>query len=206
MERENHISTKLAIHIYTDKKCSQPYDDGQTTEERTTNGYIISDGYFKTGVTFRPPFYSCESCSPQSLDGFSKQDNTWFDDDALATKRYFDDWIDDYVANDDAYAVVQEYANNEQVYSKDDDDNFYTADDDDGSNRRQLSIRELIPLNNDLEVSIFSLPNMSCSTFFSQLNSAYIFIWLDQKFDKQFRNRQRKLSSAYSGNDDSVLD
>lgn len=151
LERENYMSTKLALHVYTDKKCSQPYDDGQTAEERKANGYMIANDYFQTDVTFRPPFYACESCSPQSLDGFSKQDNTWFDDDASAQNRYFDDWLDDYVPNDDAYAALQPYVNNEQIYSKDDDDNFYTADDDDS--RRQLSLQEVAPVKDDFELS-----------------------------------------------------
>ena len=152
-EKTNYVSTKLAVHLYTDKQCSQPYDDGQSAEQRKEKGYLFDDEYFETRVTFRPPFYSCEACRPQSLVEFNKQDYAWFDDDGLAQQRYFDDWVDDVAPNDDAYDALQPYVNNEQIYGKDDDDSFYTAEDD-NEGRRQLSVRQGRPVKSEIEVRI----------------------------------------------------
>ena len=44
--------------------------------------------------------------------------------------KYFDDWLDDYFKQDDAYFNVQQYTNNVRYYEKEDDDDFYTVDDD----------------------------------------------------------------------------
>jgi len=58
----------------------------------------------------------------------------WYDDDVAANGgqmyKYFDDWLDDYFLQDDAYFVVQQYVGNEVKYYKEDDDDFYTEDDD----------------------------------------------------------------------------
>jgi len=137
LERETYTSTKLRIHVYTDKQCSEDYDDGQTESQRSRKGYAIDGYYFNAKVSFRPSFYNCESCKPQQIaDGFSKQGTFWYDDDVAANGgqmyKYFDDWLDDYFLNDDAYFVVQEYTNNEVKYYKEDDDDFYTQDDDAG--------------------------------------------------------------------------
>jgi len=153
LEHEHYTSTKLSLHIYTDKKCSVPFDDGQSDNERLINGYILGGEYFQTQVSFRPPFFSCESCNPHSIvNGFSKQNAVWFDDDAPAKYKYFDDWIDDYVPNDDAYAALQPYVNNERKYAKEDDDVFYTMDDnvDDGE-RKRLLVQEFTPAKNEFE-------------------------------------------------------
>lgn len=137
LERETYTSTKLRIHVYTDKQCSVDYDDGQTENQRTNHGYEIDGYYFSAKVSFRPKFYSCVSCKPQQIaSGFSKQGTFWYDDDVAANGgqmyKYFDDWLDDYFLNDDAYFVVQQYVGNEVKYYKEDDDDFYTADDDGG--------------------------------------------------------------------------
>jgi len=135
LERETYTSTKLRIHVYTDKQCSEDFDDGQSDAQRNRRGYEIDGYYFNAKVSFRPSFYSCESCQPQQIaEGFSKQGTFWYDDDAAANGqqmyKYFDDWLDDYFLNDDAYFVVQQYVNNEIQEYKEDDDDFYTADDD----------------------------------------------------------------------------
>lgn len=139
-ERDTYTSTKLKIHVYTDKQCSETYDDGQTTSSRSRKGYNINGYYFSSKVSFRPPFYSCMTCKPTEISSsFSKRKTFWYDDDAAANGysiyKYFDDWLDDYFLNDDAYFTVQKYTNNERTNSKDDDDDFYTVDDD---GRRQL--------------------------------------------------------------------
>jgi hypothetical protein len=134
-ERDTYTSTKLKIHVYTDKQCSEPYDDGQSSNTRTRKGYNINGYYFSSKVSFRPPFYSCMTCKPSEISSsFSKRKTFWYDDDAASNGyqiyKYFDDWLDDYFLNDDAYFTVQQYANNERVNEKDDDDDFYTIDDD----------------------------------------------------------------------------
>jgi len=135
-ERDTYTSTKLKIHVYTDNQCSEAYDDGQSSNTRTRKGYNINGYYFSSKVSFRPPFYSCMTCKPSEISSsFSKRKTFWYDDDAAANGyeiyKYFDDWLDDYFLNDDAYFTVQKYTNNERVYNKNDDDDFYTADDDD---------------------------------------------------------------------------
>jgi len=135
LERETYTSTKLRIHVYTDKQCSVDFDDGQTENQRTRKGYEIDGYYFNAQVSFRPSFYSCSSCQPEYIaDGFSKQGTFWYDDDVAANGgqmyKYFDDWLDDYFLQDDAYFVVQQYVGNEVKYYKYDDDDFYTQDDD----------------------------------------------------------------------------
>jgi len=137
LERETYTSTKLRIHVYTDKQCSVDYDDGQSESQRARRGYSIDGYYFNAKVSFRPSFYSCESCQPQQIaDGFSKQGTFWYDDDVAANGgqmyKYFDDWLDDYFLQDDAYFVVQQYTGNEIQSYKADDDDFYTQDDDGG--------------------------------------------------------------------------
>jgi len=158
LERETYTSTKLRIHVYTDKQCSEAYDDGQTDDQRAKKGYAIDGYYFNSKVSFRPSFYSCASCKPNKIaSGFSKQGTFWYDDDAAANGqkmyKYFDDWLDDYFLQDDAYFVVQQYTGNEQKYYKEDDDDFYTQDDD----RRRLNapvdnkIREFTAADGALE-------------------------------------------------------
>jgi len=85
MERETFTSTKLQLHVYTDAQCSQPYDDGQTSRQHATRGYKISEGVLDTRVSFRPPFYSCLTCSPEEVsDTFNKKSSNWYDDDYIS--------------------------------------------------------------------------------------------------------------------------
>jgi len=184
LERETGTSTKLRIHVYTDKQCSIDYDDGQTENQRTNHGYEI-DGYtFNAKVSFRPAFYGCASCKPEQISsGFSKQGTFWYDDDVAANGgqmyKYFDDWLDDYFLNDDAYFTVSQYTGNEQVYAKYDDDNFYTYDDDD-ANDDARRLKTLTAADGELE-----------------------------KFEQDFKEEQkRELEEAYddaAAIDDSVL-
>jgi len=175
-ERETFASTRLSLHLYTDKQCSQSFDDGQTNEDHSTIGYNIDGEYFDTQVSFHPSFYSCKSCKPQSIvDGFSKQESSWFDDDGMAKDRYFDDWGDDVVDNDDAYAAIQPYVNNEVTTAKEDDDKFYTVNDDDSA--RRLSVRNFTPAKGGLE-----------------------------KFESDFWREHRKLSYYVNNTNDDVIE
>ena len=159
LERDTYTSTKLSVHVYTDKQCSTLYDDGQTEDKRSKRGYSINGYYFSSKVSFRPPFYSCLTCKPSEISSsFSKRGTYWYDDDAISSGqtvyKYFDDWLDDYFLQDDAYFVVQKYANNEIQNYHEDDDDFYTADDDDNGYRRNLvgAPRELKAAEGELEV------------------------------------------------------
>ena len=144
MERETYTSTKLKIHVYTDKQCTQRYDDGQSEEKRNRKGYEINGYLFSSKVSFRPPFYSCLTCKPNEIsETFSKQGTYWYDDDAVANgmgRSKYDDVVDDavmddYFSHDDTYYHVQQYVGNEVQNKKEDDDDFYTEDDD---NRRYM--------------------------------------------------------------------
>jgi hypothetical protein len=166
LERDTYTSTKLSVHVYSDKQCSQPYDDGQSEDKRSKSGYSINGYNFSSKVSFRPPFYSCLTCKPSEISSsFSKRGTYWYDDDAASNGqqiyKYFDDWVDDYFLQDDAYFTVQKYTNNQIYYAKEDDDDFYTADDDDA--RRDLvrnlvgRKKELKAQDGQLEVSTFYL-------------------------------------------------
>lgn len=142
-ERDSYTSTKLKIHVYSDKTCSTAYDDGTSDSTSTKKGYNINGYKFSSKVSFRPPFYSCSTCKPSSIsDTFSKRKTFWYDDDAAANGyqiyKYFDDWLDDYFLNDDAYFTVQKYTNNARTSDKNDDDDFYTVDDDGRRNLRAI--------------------------------------------------------------------
>lgn len=85
MERETYTSTKLSLHMYTDAQCSEPYDDGETARRHATKGYEVNGYTFPTRVSFRPPFYTCQSCSPAEIsDTFNKKSGRWYDDDYIS--------------------------------------------------------------------------------------------------------------------------
>jgi len=103
------------------------------------------------------------TCKPSEISSsFSKRGTYWYDDDAASNGKqiykYFDDWLDDYFLQDDAYFVVQKYTNNEKKYDKVDDDDFYTLDDDDGRRmltgtvNREKNKKELSAVDGQLEV------------------------------------------------------
>ena len=129
LERDTDTSNKLGVHVFTDKQCSTPYDDGQTEDERSRRGYKIDGNYFSSEVSFDPTYDSCLTCKPSEIsDSFSKRGTFWYDDDVISNGhkhnvyKYFDDWLDDYFLQDDAYFIVQN-----GTY-KDDDDNGYFDD------------------------------------------------------------------------------
>ena len=135
MEKETYTFTRLRLHLYTDKYCTEEFNDGMTDSLRGIKGYNINGSYFNPHVGFRPPFYSCTTCKPNDISYyFTKDGSYWLDDDAAAKGQisymYFDDWIDDYELMDDGYKKVNNNVNNERKYEKDDDDDFYTVDDD----------------------------------------------------------------------------
>lgn len=133
MDRETFTSTKLQLHVYTDAQCSVAYDDGKTAKKHSTRGYEINGYYFSTRVSFRPPFYSCMSCVPDSIsETYNKKNGNWYDDDYIAEhgkKEYNDDG--DGGGGDDYYADDYFYANDD--VGRDDDARYYINNGDDAA-------------------------------------------------------------------------
>ena len=133
MERETYTSTKLQLHVYTDQQCSQTYDDGQTDKRHVTKGYEINGYYFSTKVSFRPSFYTCDSCTPKQISGtFNKKNGNWYDDDYISQhgKKQGQNNDDAAAGNngDDYYG--DDYFNDDTYMNANDD----VARDDDGGN------------------------------------------------------------------------
>jgi hypothetical protein len=144
VDRETFTSTKLQLHVYTDNQCSQPYDDGQTSRRHATKGYDINGYIFPTRVSFRPPFYTCDSCTPDEIsDTFNKANGNWYDDYYISqngnkkngngnnNKNYNDDANGDDDAND-AYQQANDDVNNGDDYYQEDDGG--NKNDDGGNN------------------------------------------------------------------------
>jgi len=152
MDRETFTSTKLQLHVYTDSQCSVSYDDGETSKKHSSKGYEINGYYFSTRVSFRPPFYACQACSPDQVsDTFNKKNGNWYDDDYIAehgSKNNNND--DDKEENDDEegddYYGDDYFGDDTYMYANDD-----VARDDDGGNRQLL--KELKAAPGQLEVS-----------------------------------------------------
>lgn len=95
MDRETYTSTKLQLHVFSDNKCSVPYDDGRGDRYHASKGYEINGYTFNTKVSFRPSFYSCQTCKPEQIsDSFQKR-NYWYDDDYIGKNGYPRDYGDD---------------------------------------------------------------------------------------------------------------
>jgi hypothetical protein len=138
MERETFTSTKLQLHVYTDNKCSVPYDDGKSARYHASRGYLLENArqknfLFSTKVSFRPAFYTCESCAVREVsDTFNKRAGTWYDDDYISQngqkKQQNGDANEDGQVNDDGNAN-----NDDQTSYNDDgntDDTYLSANDD----------------------------------------------------------------------------
>ena len=228
LERETYTSTKLKIHVYTDKQCSEEYDDG----DNNNKGYSINGYYFNSKVSFRPPFYSCSTCKPKSISSdFSKKGTYWYDDDAAANGqkmyKYFDDWLDDYFRQDDAYFNVQQYTNNNRYYEKEDDDDFYTIDDDGRRLVEQEESKkvEVLPVQSNNLLGSRKLKaaegqlEVRSKDWFGRVIGLFIDArWIDthtfhvlypfqhpQKFEEEFYAEQRELSNNYYNFDDEIL-
>lgn len=153
MDKETFTSTKLQLHLYTDQQCSQKYDDGQTSRQHATKGYLVSGNRVATRISFNPEFLSCQTCSPDEFsETFNKLNSNWYDDDYISqfgekeAKNDGDDAnqddankVDDqyYTAQDDNYQATDDAAG--------DDGNKYYNDDQYGRDRRMLSIQSLTP-------------------------------------------------------------
>lgn len=126
MERETFTSTKLQLILYTDNQCSSPYEDSQTAKKRAHRGYELNGQLVSSQVSFKPNFYSCLSCNPDSIaNTFNKRNSNWYDDDYISehgNKNNEENADDDY-QYDDQNAVDDLY------YSKSDDGNVNNNDD-----------------------------------------------------------------------------
>ena len=141
MERETFTSTKLQLHLYTDNACSVHYDDERSKKQHVKNGYDVNGLSFGTKVSFRPPFYTCQTCQPTWVsDSFRKSSSYWYDDDYISENGHRREYNDD----DDGANN-----NNNNNYGGDDDTYFQYGDDaydpnysgdDDYYNRNYVSI------------------------------------------------------------------
>ena len=180
MDRQTFTSTKLQLHVYTDDQCSVKYDDGHSSKRHFNKGYEINGYTFSTRVSFRPPFYSCLECTPNSIsDTFNKKNTNWYDDDYISRngqKQNNDDGgqadnndddndADDYYVDDqnDAYYAANDDVNGDDAVANDDangggDDNYNNGDDyynDDGGRMRHRELPELQAAPGQLEVRAF---------------------------------------------------
>lgn len=133
MERETFTSTKLALHLYTDNTCSTPYDDGFTTRRHSAKGYEINGVTFSSSVSFRPPFYTCQTCKPNEIsETFNKRAVSWYDDDYIRENGAAQSGNDD----DEDEDEQQNKNKNEDDYYH--DDAYLAANDDVNYNNRAL--------------------------------------------------------------------
>lgn len=148
MDRETFTSTKLQLHVYTDNQCSQPFDDGQNSRRRVSKGYDLNGYIFPTRVSFRPNFYTCDSCSPTEIsETYNKQYGNWYDDYYISQNGQkngnnngnyngnnndaYQRANDDVPRDDDTY--YNPYGYNYNSFQNDDDD-YYKADDNANAN------------------------------------------------------------------------
>ena len=134
--RGTYTATKLQLLVYKDAQCSQPYGD---EDDWNGDGYDI-DGYFLSNkVSFRPPFYSCQSCKPdQVASSFSKQYSPWYDDDYIAQmgerQKYNSNDADDAQQQDDANQAddgnAANYNDDANAAAQSDDGPYYQTNDD----------------------------------------------------------------------------
>eukprot|EP00815_Leptocylindrus_aporus_P002527 CAMPEP_0116071486 /NCGR_PEP_ID=MMETSP0322-20121206/13784_1 /TAXON_ID=163516 /ORGANISM="Leptocylindrus danicus var. apora, Strain B651" /LENGTH=495 /DNA_ID=CAMNT_0003559795 /DNA_START=90 /DNA_END=1574 /DNA_ORIENTATION=- len=109
-EKDSLVSTRLQLYIYTDEQCSVPYGDS-SSGSYSINGYTLSNK-----VSFRPPFYTCSTCTPPTISSsFSKQSKNWYDDDLIngggenhIADDFYDDGYDDNRDGDGAYKEEEE--------------------------------------------------------------------------------------------------
>lgn len=174
MERETFTSTKLQIHVYTDAQCSQPYNDYQSAREHGRKGFQVGEDFIPTKVSFKPPFYSCLTCSPVQVSGtFKKGNGNWYDDDYISEHGsrqnkngnnqdeendengdenqddYFDDKYlaanDDVNRNDDANYNYQNQ--DDGNYAANNGDDYYAAGDDYNGGRQLTASQKAIQVS-----------------------------------------------------------
>jgi hypothetical protein len=139
--RDTYTSTKLQLILYEDAQCSQPFENSD--DMKVKDGYYVGDYFMSNKVSFRPPFYNCQSCHPDAVSAtFSKSATAWYDDDHISefgTKYDNEDEGNDdgnqYANHDDAngyYVKADDYTLDDQYAAQEDDANGgnYVAQDD----------------------------------------------------------------------------
>jgi hypothetical protein len=95
-----------------------------TARKHTTKGYEIDGEIIATKVSFRPPFYSCLTCTPESVSGtFNKKNGNWYDDDYISANNKKQN--DDGGGGDDDNVDDQYFANNDDLNGDDDGKYYY---------------------------------------------------------------------------------
>lgn len=158
-QRDTYTSTRLQLILYEDAQCSQPFENSE--ENKVKDGYYVGDYFMSNKVSFRPPFYNCQSCRPDAVsETFSKAETAWYDDDHISeygaknnkedgNNANYDD-ANGYYAKADDYTLDDQYqddnANGGNYVAQDDvvqynyqqhDDDFYQMDD---GNRRLRNV------------------------------------------------------------------
>ncbi|VEU36554.1 unnamed protein product [Pseudo-nitzschia multistriata] len=165
LAKETFSSNTFQLHLYTDDKCTEPYDDGQTDQQHANKGYLIDldtyydakdgddaaqdDGIrytdypqdkrtllFSTKVSFRPSFYTCQSCKPPQISQtFNKFAGNYYDDMFISqygmTQSAYNAYLEEKAEQEAAAAEC----NNCQYfhYSADDSVDDFSSVNDDGS-------------------------------------------------------------------------
>lgn len=147
LSKETMTSTAFQLHVFTDDKCTEPYDDGQTAQQHARSGYQIDlDSYyaanledddaikytnypkntlkFSTKVSFKPSFYKCQTCKPSQIS------NTF---NKFAGNFYDDDFISRYGMTRSAYADYLAEMEAQQAAANCDNCQYFTYNNDDGS-------------------------------------------------------------------------
>ena len=108
---------------------------------------------FSNTDVLSPPFYLFKSCNHYLIvNGFSKHNTVWFDADTPERYRYFNDWLDNYIHNNNIDEVLQLYVNIKRKYVKEDDNNIYTTDSNvKNGGHKQLVVQEFTYTKNELE-------------------------------------------------------
>lgn len=116
-QKEKFASVKLRVYMYEDNVCTIPYEDGQSISQRISHGYQINGNTYSTEVSFRPPFYSCEHCTPTISDSFEKEN--WHDDDSVNPANMNQNVADDKYLVDDYVAKYSKHENrNRRILSE----------------------------------------------------------------------------------------
>eukprot|EP01082_Thalassiosira_pseudonana_P009479 g8409.t1 g8409 contig3:21366-23731(-) len=118
--RDTYTSTKLQLIVYKDAQCSKVFSNA----EDKNNGYDLNGYFLSNKVSFRPPFYSCQSCLPEEIsDQFTKRYSAWYDDDYISRQGKKQSY------NDDG-AGGQKYNVNSTATNSTDDGGYYQSNDD----------------------------------------------------------------------------
>jgi hypothetical protein len=129
-DRETFTSTKLALKVYTDAQCSEPFDDEKTTRYHSSKGYNVNGTLISSSVSFRPPFYNCNGCQPDQIsDTFNLLKVSWYDDDYISQhgeKQEYEQEEDD----DDEEEQNQQGNQQDDYFNDDFADDYFKANDD----------------------------------------------------------------------------